>query len=396
MKILVIIPYFYPALYYGGPVRVTYELTRRLVKRGHEVTVYTTDVFDNTRRYHKRTENIEGVRVHYFKNINNNLACRYHAFLPIGFYSALKNSCREYDLIHINEYYTLLAVAAAKLARKNKIPFIFSAHGSLPVIRERGNQGRKMLFNMVFSRMTFKGIYRAIALNEKEREQFHDMGVEDKRIEIIPNGIDVEEFKELPDGVEFRKRYGIGTDEKVILYVGRIHEIKGLDTLLKAIKEITRTIKKIKLVIVGPDDGYLNPLQKMVVKLDLKSNVVITGLLAGKEKIEAYAASDIFVLPSYDDIWGIVVNEAMACRLPVIITEKVGAAGEIVKNGINGIIVKERDPAALSNTIEKLCKNSMLGIEMGNKGKDIVFSMCDWSNIVQQLEQVYKNVVKTM
>lgn len=390
MKILTVIPYFSPAYYYGGPVRVAHEITRRLVKRGHQVTVYTTDVFDNKSRYHKGTENVEGVQVTYFKNISNSLACRSHAFLPIGFYSSIRRSCHEYDLIHIHEYYTLMAAATARFARMYGKPFLLSAHGSLPVTRERGNQGRKILFNRMLGNSIFKNISGVIALNEKEKEQFKEFGIEEMKIDIIPNGIDAAEFKELPDGEEFRVRYGISDGEKVILFVGRIHEIKGLDMLVKAFKEATGSVKGAKMVIVGPDDGYLKTLHEMASALGALPDIIFTGLLSGQEKLSAYAAADIFVLPSRSEGFPVTVLEACASGLPVIITDRCNFPE--VEHFRAGFEVPCSE-SSLSDAIQRLLSDPILGKEMGKRGREMVFNGYDWDSIVMKLEKVYIDAI---
>jgi glycosyltransferase involved in cell wall biosynthesis len=390
LRILTVIPYFSPAYYFGGPVRVTHEITRRLALRGHRVDVYTTDVFDGTSRHNKKEDNFEGVRVIYFRNIFNRLASRYHAFLPRGFYSSLRETCSGYDLIHIHEYYTFMAAVSAGLARKNGVPFLLSAHGSLPVTRERGNRGRKTLFNHLLRNTIVTDISRAIALNAREKEQYASIGIHEDKIEIIPNGINVMEFRDLPDGHQFRSRYGIRSEDKVILFVGRIHEIKGLDILLKAFNEVTRTASGVKLVIVGPDDGYLKTLYDIATTLRMRQDLVVTGLLSGGEKLSAYAAADIFVLPSRSEGFPVTVLEACASGLPVIITDRCNFS-EVEKLGA-GLEVTCSEQS-LSNAIRKLLNDPALGKEMGGRGRKMVFDRYDWDSIVLQLEKVYRNVI---
>lgn len=390
MNVLIVTPYYYPALYYGGPVRVVYECTRRLVKLGHDVTVYTTDVLDSNTRHDKEMDVVEGVRVRYFRNISNNLACRSHAFLPIGFYSALRNGCSEFDVIHIHEYYTFLTVSAARFARKHNVPFLLSAHGSLPVIEERGRQGRKIVFNWLFSNMILRNISGAIALNEEEKKNYKHLGVPDEKIDIIPNGIDTEEFCCLPEPSEFRNRYNVKRDEKIILFVGRIHEIKGLDILINAFNGILQSIRGIKLVLAGPDDGYMQTLKGMALGNDIFSDVIFTGLLSGKEKLAAYSAADIFVLPSRSEGFPVTVLEACASGLPVILTDRCNFP-EIKTYGAGLEVPCMESP--LYEALISILGNDEQRKEMGNNGKSMVLSKYNWDSIVKRLEEVYRNVV---
>lgn len=390
LKILIVTPYYYPALYYGGPVRVIYECTKRLIKLGHEVTVYTTDLMDRNTRHEKERNVVEGVNVRYFRNISNNMACRHHAFLPIGFYSTLKNSCSEFDVIHIHEYYTLLTVSAARFAIIYKVPFLLSAHGSLPVIEERGRQGRKIIFNRLFSNLILKNISGVIALNDEERKNYKHLGVPDEKIDIIPNGIDIEEFRCLPDPAEFRNRYNIKRDEKIILFVGRIHEIKGLDILINAFHGILQGIRGVKLVLAGPDDGYMQTLKGIVLEKGILSDIIFTDLLSGEEKLAAYSAADIFVLPSRSEGFPVTVLEACASGLPVVITDRCNFP-EIKTYGAGLEVPCMEFP--LYEALISLLANDEQRKEMGNKGKSMVFSKHNWDSIVKRLEEVYRNVV---
>lgn len=393
LRILHVIPYYYPAFSYGGPVRVAYEMTRRLATRGHQVTVYTTDVRTFKERSSETVGTVDGVRVHYFRNMNHSLASRYHVFFPIGLLPALIKTCRQFDLIHIHEYYTFMTVAAAAMGRRQGIPAVLSPHGSLPVNPARGNEGRKHLFNWFFQKMIFGGLWGGMAINRQEQEDFQRMGMPLERITIVPNGIDTASFKNLPDGQVFRKTYGIHEKSTVILFVGRLHEIKGLDTLLRAFAELSRIREDLILLLVGPDDGYLDSLRKLMMDLDLEKHVVLTGFLTGREKIAAYSASDVFVLPSYDEVWGMVVNEAMASGLPVIATDRVGASGKLVLDGVTGRVVRARDTEMLRDTMEQLCSDVSMRRKMGLRGRDIIFDQYDWSRIVEQLEETYRRII---
>lgn len=371
-------------------MRVVYECSKRLVKLGHDVTVYTTDVMDRFTRHDKETDIVEGVKVRYFRNISNNLACRHHAFLPIGFYSALRNGCSEFDIIHIHEYYTFLTVSAARLAGKHNVPFLLSAHGSLPTIEERGRQGRKIVFNQLFSKMILRNISGAIALNEEEKRNYKHLGVSDKKIDIIPNGIDTEEFRNLPDPSEFRNRYKIKRDEKVILFVGRVHEIKGLDILINALHRTLQSVRGVKLVLAGPDDGYMKTLKGMALAKGIISDVTFTGLLSGEEKLAAYSAADVFVLPSRSEGFSVTVLEACASGLPVILTDRCNFP-EIKTYGAGLEVPCMESP--LYEALISLLGNDEQRKEMGNKGKAMVLSKYNWDSIVKRLEEVYRNVV---
>ena len=125
------------------------------------------------------------------------------------------------------------------------------------------------------------------------------MGVPKNKIEIIPNGIDLIEDQYLPEKGLFRKKYNITNDENVILYLGRIHKIKGIDLLLKSFKLLTKDMDNVKLVIVGPGDT--SNLKKMIKGSTIENKVIFTGPLYGEDKNEVFIDSDLYVLPSIYD-----------------------------------------------------------------------------------------------
>ncbi len=391
MNVLLVTPYFFPSLYYGGPVRVTYEIARRLVNCGHSVSVVTTDVFDKTSRYDKRAESIDGVTVHYFKNISNHLACRYHAFLPLGLYSFLRDETSKYDVIHIHEYFTLLAVLAAKFGRKDHVPILLSAHGSMPVDGARGNEGRKSIFNRLFRGTIAESVSIAIALNGEEKGHYVRAGIPDNRIEIIPNGIDSSEFQQMPSCMEFRERYNIKKEESIILFVGRIHQIKGLDLLMKSFGDVARKLPRWKLVLVGPDDGAMQTLQSIALESGISSKILFTGLLSGREKLAAYAAADIFVLPSRSEGFPVTVLEACASGLPVIVS-KACHFPEVQARGAGFEV--DLNEHSLSAAIEKLADPESR-VSMGTRAKQMVMDNYDWGSIVTRIESAYQKAIKS-
>ena len=102
------------------------------------------------------------------------------------------------------------------------------------------------------------------------------MGVPEEKIAIIPNGIDLSEYASLPPEGSFKKKFGIKEKEKIVLYLGRIHKIKGIDILVKAFANVIKKLDSVRLVVVGPDDGYLSELQALIKALRIEDNVLIT------------------------------------------------------------------------------------------------------------------------
>jgi glycosyltransferase involved in cell wall biosynthesis len=146
MRILQVVPCFYPAWAYGGSVRGAYELSKELIKRGHDVTVYTTDAFTENSRQKSRFLNLNGIKVHYFKNISNTLAYGHKIFLSPGMLSVVKKEIGRFDMIHLHDYRTFQNTVVHHYAKKYGIRYVLQAHGTLPRIIAK--QLLKKLYDM--------------------------------------------------------------------------------------------------------------------------------------------------------------------------------------------------------------------------------------------------------
>ena len=382
MKILQVIPYFVPAWDYGGPVRVCYELSKELVSRGHEVTVYTTDALDVKNRIEKQEEIIDGIRVKRFKNLSNAFAYRHNIFLSPNMLLPMKE-LGNFDVIHMHEYRTLQNALIHHYAKKYGTPYVLQAHGSLPRIVAK--QRLKKLYDNLWGYRLLKDASKVIALTETEAVQCKSMGVKEDNIEIVPNGIAPSEFDNLPRKGEFKKKYGLNDSQKIILYLGRIHETKGLDLLANAFAGLSKDFNEAKLVIVGPDDGYLSALKALVKELKIEGKVLFTGPLYGEEKLRAYVDADVFVTPSF---YGFPVTfvEACACGTPIVTTQRWCNLGWI-QNQVGYEVAY--DGNCLEDALARLLNDADLAEQFRERGRKLVREQFTWSRITEQLEHIY-------
>lgn len=388
MKILQVIPYFVPAWDYGGPLRVCYELSKELVRRGQEVTVYTTDTLDANSRVEKKEEVIDGIKVKRFRNLSNTLACKHNIFLPLDMLLVIKKELPNFNVIHMHDYRTMQNVIVHHCAKKDAIPYVFQAHGALPRIAAK--QRSKYVYDAIWGRKLLEDASKVIALTEAEAERYKSMGVSKERIEIVPNGIALSEFDNLPERGEFRKKYGLNDNEKIILYLGRIHQTKGIDLLARAFAALSANFNDAKLVIIGPDDGYLPALKELINELGIEERVLFAGPLYKEEKIKAYIDADVFVTPSF---YGFPVTflEACACGLPVITTQ-VGDTLDWL-DGQAGLVVPY-DKEQLRDALLHILGDDKIGREFGEKGRLLVREKFNWVKIAGQVEKVYQSVIQ--
>ena len=336
MRILHIIPYFYPAWSYGGTCRAAWELARALVHEGQEVVVYTTDALDSRSRASHAYEVVDGVEIHRVRNLSNHLAWR-RLFLPVKFGDQLKSALQRADVAHLHEFRSYQNAVALPLMEKFGVPFVLTAQGGLP--RIMGRQSLKALYDRFVGRRILTQARRLHALNELEREQFIALGVPPNRIAILPNGVNLDEYKELPLVNGFRERFDIPADAPIVLFLARVNKIKGVNFLVNSFNEVRRSMPDAILVIVGPDDGYLNQAKRQVHNMGIEQWVRFTGYLDGDDKLEAYQAASVYVLPSTYEMFAITLLESLACGTPIIATDRVGLADFVRQNDLGSIVI---------------------------------------------------------
>ncbi|AXV38911.1 glycosyltransferase [Methanobacterium sp. BAmetb5] len=380
MKILQVIPFFAPK--YGGTVNSTYILSKELSKAGHEVTILTTDI-DKDEKY---VESIikKGVNVICLHSVYN---------LGLLIYSpSIKNwldtNLKDFDIIHMHNFRSYQNNVVRTYAKKYNIPYILQARGSvLPFFQK---QNFKKIYDFIWGYKILNDAKMVIALTNGELKQYQQMGVRSDKIKIIPNGIDLSEYQLLPARGKFRKKYGIKTDENVILFLGRINKIKGIDLLINSFSDISKELDMVKLVIVGPDDGFLNYIKQMIIDLKLSDKVIITGPLYNKAKLEAYVDADVYVLSSRYETFPNTVLESLVCVTPVVMTKNCGIADIIDKNGG---IVADHDIQHLKQAIITLLTNKKLRSKYAKNGRRIVETKFDWLNIIKNLERIYMDIL---
>ena len=396
MKILHVAHFFYPCLSAGGVVNASYQIASKQGK-DDDVKVISSDSCKERLKFPngRYDVDVDGIKVDYFKNLSNGFKLKTMLDTPLAAPFKIRKDIKDYDIVHIHEHRQTLAIIASYFARKNNIPYIVQAHGSvLPFFQK---EGLKNLFDKVFG---FKILHNAscvFALTEVEKEQYLKMGVDEDKIEIVPLGINLEEYENLPAYGKFRSKFNIGENDKLILFVGRIHEIKGLDLLLDAFNDlIVQSNEKnslenidcssIKLAIVGPDDGYLVKLEEKVKEYSLEENVIITGPLYKEEKHEALVDCDLFVMPSKYESFTTSGLEAMACSKPLVLTKN-----NHIHDWVDGNvgIACEDNKYSLEEAIEKVLFDDELSQIFAENGNKLIKEKYNWDIINDQILEIY-------
>lgn len=348
LRILHVVPYYEQAWAYGGIPRLATTMTRALARRGHQVTVYTTDVCDARRRAAQTTSNPHGVDVRMFPNLSNALAYHLQLFTPIGLRAHLRDTASAFDIAHVHACHNLPgAIAAAQLSRAG-VPYVVSPNGTARPIERR--VAAKRLFAATAGRHMLSAAARVVAVSPTEATQLPALGVDARTIVLIPNPIDEDEFDRIPDGAHFRAVHDLA-QRPVVLFLGKLTPRKGVDDLVRAFAALSRP--DAVLVIAGNEMGAGPAIDTAVKSSNLDRRVLRTGLLTGPERLDALAAADVVVYPSREEIFGLVPLEALLCGTPVVVCNDSGCAEVITATG-GGLIVPPRDPRALSGAIESI------------------------------------------
>jgi len=219
-----------------------------------------------------------------------------------------------------------------------------------------------------------------------EKRKIIELGINPEKIYVIPPGIDVSKW-ESRCGDRFRKKYGL-KDKFIILFAGAKSYHKGALHLLKAMQLIQQHEKNVVLVAIGYDTAEWHE-----EKIKLRNlNVIDLGYVSEKEKHDAFDACDLFAMPSKADSFGIVYLEAWICGKPVI-GARVGAIQEVIREGVDGYMVKFGDVSDLAKKILHLSKNPDLCERLGANGKKRVLKNHNWEKIGQKISSVYESIV---
>ncbi|PYR77296.1 MAG: hypothetical protein DMF86_09590 [Acidobacteria bacterium] len=350
LSILHVVPYYEDAWAYGGIPRLAGAMTRGLARRGHHVTVCTTDAAEPRARLgeSRGDTDYEGVTVRVFRNLSNSLAYRWQFFTPIGLGRFLRESADTFDVAHLHACHHLPGAIAAAALRRARVPYVVSPNGTAPRIERR--RVAKLAFDLTAGRRMLPGAARVLGVTTAERRQLEAAGVPASRIRLVPNPIDLREFEPAPDGAAFRASNGLD-GLRVVLFLGKLTPRKGVDVLLRAFA--TLTDPALRLVIAGNDMGSGAALAALARRLGVADRLLRVGLLRGRDRLDALAAADVVVYPSRDEIFGLVPIEALLCGRPVVVCGDSGC-GEVIGTLGGGHLVPFGESGTLARAIASM------------------------------------------
>lgn len=386
MKIVHVIPFYAPAWGYGGPVRVCYDFVNSLSKKGHNITVLTTDAYDHTRRIRSGCEEEGRVKIIRFRNLSNRLAKQYNFFLPLGFARYLKSNIKNADVIHLHSFYTILNIIAATYAKKFDIPYILHLHESPVPEKILGKVAIKKVFNTLFGKKILRNSSQILTLTEKEHRivaktypQFEN------KITVLPNPLSIAAKPRL-DNDKIRSGLGLTKKNKILLSLSRLSSLKRIDIAILALGKLLKKDGAYRLIVAGPDEGdNLAKLKKISEQLSISDKIIFTGPVDSEKKEELFCIADLYLLLSDYESFSVTTLEAIARGVPAVLSKNVGVASELKPFGV-AVITSTSSATAVSKSIIAAYKQRY---EL-KKGAQKALMRFDLNTLSNKLEMVYK------
>jgi glycosyltransferase involved in cell wall biosynthesis len=385
LRILHVVPTYWPAVRYGGPIRSVHALARGLVKRGHDVHVFTTNVdgAGESAVPLGRVVDREGVQVTYFPS----RALRRLYWSP-AMGHALAAEMRSFDIAHLHSVFLWPTWAAARAARAARVPYVLAPRGMLvPELVRSKSRWAKSAWIALIERRNVTAAAAIHATSDLEKHDLGRFGWPLPQVAVIPNGVE-EPLDATAEPVSSDVATAIAHGD-FVLSLGRIVWKKGLDRLIAALPQTPTT----RLVLVGDDpEAHATFLLREAERLGVADRVTILARhVEGVDKEALFAAARAFAMPSLSENFGIAAVEAMRRGASVLVTPEVGVADLVRKSG--GGVVVPGEPAAIARGLDMLLGDPTAARAMGAAGRDYVSARYDWASIAASMETLYRSIL---
>lgn len=387
MKILML-TWEYPPRVVGGIARVVHDLSHRLIKDGHEVTVVTYKE-GNVEDF----EDDNGVKVYRVNNymINPNNFIDWIMQLNFNLISkATELISKEgpFDVIHAHDW--LVAYAAKTLKDSFKIPIIATIHATESGRNSGIHDEVQRYINDTEWMLTYEATEVIVNSNYMKNELQRLFGLPYEKINVVPNGVNLNLYNGIERDYDFRRQYA-ADNEKIILYVGRLVYEKGIQNLIAAMPKVLNGYHDSKLIIAGKG-GMIDELRDEVRRLGIENKVYFTGYLNLNQVTKMYKCADVAVFPSTYEPFGVVALEGMLSGTPVVVSD-VGGLNEIVQHRENGMKSYAGNPNSIADSILELLYNPDLCAQVSRAAKAKVKAQYNWTKIAQDTHFIYQKAI---
>jgi glycosyltransferase involved in cell wall biosynthesis len=382
MKILMVAPDLDRSR--GGPAQACIEMARLMGLRGHQVRIVTSD---------------RGLPVEYVGVDPGDVwrpGVAVEAF-PVGrprfwgtswpMHRRLRTLLPDADIVHIHMLYLFHDWAAAALCRRLKRPYIVQPHGALDPFIWRRHRWRKAIIETAFQRADLRRATGLLYTSAEERDLARPYA-HNRRGWVLPLGLDLAPFERLPPRSALRLRYPEIGDRKVVLFFGRLNYKKGIDTAIEAFASVARARRDVFLLIVGPDGGMRSAAERWVAAAGIGDRTRFTGMVSGEDKSVVLGGSDIFLLPSQSENFGIAVVEAAASGIPVVISDRVNLWRDF-DDAQAGLVAPPTAPPFAAH-IHRLLDRPAEASAIARRGVELVRRRFDWKALGPRYEDMYR------
>lgn len=366
----------------GGPAFAVAQMAKVLSAREVSVDVVTTVSANGD-----KAESLGAAQI-----IQNGGRC-FHFPRRIGktwsfssqLWSWLKKNIQNYNVVHITGVFTFPVFIAARIAKKAGIPYIIRPAGTLDAYPLKQKAWRKKFYYWLFIKRILNGASTIHITSESERNQLALLGIKDKCV-VVPLSVT------FPESIQVERKANCDLS---LLFLSRIHPKKGLPVLIEALSILRKCGISATLTVAGDGSrAYLSEIKRLIGEFALSDVVRFVGFVGGQAKIRLLGEADIFVLPSYQENFGIAVAEAMAAGLPVIVSDQVAIADEIVEDDA-GVVIPVDMPEVLADKISSFLDSEYLE-QMGTRAREFAKSRFSADRQGQQLVQLYTKIISKL
>ncbi|QDU54588.1 D-inositol 3-phosphate glycosyltransferase [Aeoliella mucimassa] len=356
----------------GGVVRCVLDLCNVLSLHDCQVTLATYNAQDVPEAWHDRPGAPQVVHI---------------AEEPGKFQQALESA----TVAHLHTIWDPRNITLARQLRRRQVPYVVSLHGMLDDWCTAQKALKKKVFHWLLGRRMLEGAYRVHCTASGEEQQARKWYPQGTSV-VLPLLVDMPSPELLPGPEPARQAYpSLTNGDAQLLFLSRVHPKKGVDTLLRAAALATQQGVALQVNIAGPgDEAYVAELQALAESLGIADRCHFLGLVTGDVKLSLYEAADLFVLPTHQENFGLVLPESLVCGTPVVTTKGVDIWPEIEAAG--GVIV-EPHPEAFADQIATLVADLPALVERGLRGRQYIADWLDAERVVEQYKKLYSDAM---
>ncbi len=386
MRVLHVIPFV--SEIFGGPSRAIFEMCRSQNEEGiiSEIATTTCEWEPDFGKYVNQSAEVHGVQTHFFKGSLGKY--RYSPMLK----GWLKKNSRSYGLIHIHSLFNYPTLCASRAALRYRIPYIVRTQGILyGWCLENVSAYRKKFYLGLFEKKTLNkaSLIHFTTAHEKERCYFPELK---ERSYVLPLGIEKKAQSLSFSEEDLLRKCPDLKGKKILLYLARLHKIKGLDLLLPAIAGCLKERSNWVFVIAGSGDPvYVRSLKKTIQSLRLERRVFMIGHVSGRDKEALLRYSSAFVLSSYSENFGVSIVEAMQAGLAVALSDQIAIAREAQEHGAGLVFSLKKEEIRLA--VEKIMDDEDLRKRLSVAGKRFVGEQYNWKKITAEQIRIYQRII---